>query len=73
MPEITWDDNLAVDAQQWADHLAGTSSFYHSENDRGNMTLTERARTSSWAPRTRTAISRWSACGSTRRNSTATA
>jgi len=36
VPEIGWDDNLAVDAQQWADHLAGTSSFYHSDNDRGS-------------------------------------
>src|SRR4051812_8419872 len=36
VPEMGWDDNLAIDAQQWADHLAGTSSFYHSDNDRGS-------------------------------------
>ena len=35
VPDLVWDDALAADAREWADHLAQTSSFYHSDDDRG--------------------------------------
>ncbi len=33
---LAWDDNLAADAQQWADYLATSNRFEHSNGDRGS-------------------------------------
>lgn len=30
---LTWSDNLAADAQRWADHLASTGQFEHAGSD----------------------------------------
>lgn len=33
LPEFVWDDNLAADAQSWANYLAGNNDFQHSGAD----------------------------------------
>ncbi len=32
VPDLTWSDEVAKSAQEWADHLASTNSFEHSQN-----------------------------------------